>query len=189
MSKKINVTDATEYVDDDHTPVKRLLTLRIPSLLVGLFLGLFLSFVTSRFDEVLQKNVAIAYFIPFIVYLSDAVGTQTQTIYVRDLKTGKANFKTYLVKESILGATLGSIFAMLTGLIILGWFKSAELAWAVSLGVFGAVFSAPLIALVITKVLQLEHEDPAVWGGPIATVIQDTVSVVIFGLVASLILL
>lgn len=189
MPQKNTSIDTPEYVDDDHTTVKRLLTLRIPSLLVGLFLGLFLSFVTSRFDQVLEKNVAIAYFIPFIVYLSDAVGTQTQTIYIRDLKTGKANFKTYLVKESILGTILGVFFAGLTGLIIMVWFKSAELTAAVSLGVFGAVFSAPLIALTITKVLQLEHEDPAVWGGPLATVIQDTVSVVIFGLIASAILL
>lgn len=189
MSKKITSTPSIEYVDDDHTSVKRLLTMRVPSLLVGLFLGLFLSFVTSRFDEVLQKNVAIAYFIPFIVYLSDAVGTQTQTIYIRDLKTGKAQFKTYLVKESILGALLGFFFAVLTGVIVMIWFRSFELSSAVSLGVFGAVFSAPLIALTITKILQLEHEDPAVWGGPLATVIQDTVSVVIFGLIASMVLL
>lgn len=189
MSKKVDSTDTTEYVDDDHTTVKRLLTLRVPSLLVGLFLGLFLSFVTSRFDQVLEKNVAIAYFIPFIVYLSDAVGTQTQNIYTRDLKTGKANFKIYLFKETVLGAFLGFFFAALTGLIIMGWFKSTELACAVSLGVLGAVFSAPIIALIITEILQLEHEDPAVWAGPLATVIQDTVSVLIFGVIATAILL
>ena len=178
-----------QYVDDDHTPVKRLLTLRVPSLMVGLFLGLFLSFVTSRFEVVLAQNVALAFFIPFIVYLTAAVGTQTQTIYVRDLKTGKANFHTYLIKESILGIILGSFFSILTGVIVMIWFQSYELAMAVGLGVLGAVCVAPIIALVISEILELEHEDPAVWAGPIATVVQDTVSVMIFGLIATAILL
>ncbi len=177
------------YVDDDHTPVKRLFALRIPSLVVGLFLGLFLSFMTSRFEEVLAKEVAVAFFIPFIVYLAAAVGSQTQTIYVRDLKTGQADFHTYLIKEAALGLILGLFFSIFTGLIVMAWFQSLDLALAVSLGVLGAVFVAPVIALVISEILELEHEDPAVWAGPMATVVQDTVSVLVFGSVATAILL
>lgn len=178
-----------EYIDDDHTPIKRLLMLRIPSLVMGLFLGLFLSFVTSRFEQVLEQNVAIAFFIPFIVYLSDAVGTQTETIYVRDLKTGKAKFHTYLFKETVLGLILGALFSLCTGGLVMWWFESKQLALAVALGVLGAVASAPVIALLITELLKVEHEDPAVWAGPIATVVQDTISVLIFGLIASSILI
>jgi Mg/Co/Ni transporter MgtE len=37
--------------------------------------------------------------------------------------------------------------------------------------------------------LQLEHSDPAVGAGPIATVVQDTVSILIFGFIASAIIL
>ena len=156
MPKKVENTEKVEYVDDDHTPVQRLFKLRIPSLMVGLFLGLFLSFVASRFEEVLQKNVAIAFFIPFIVYLAAAVGSQTQTIYVRDLKTGKANFHTYLIKEAILGIILGTFFCVLTGAIVMAWFQSYELAMAVGLCVFGAVFVAPVIAtLPLTLVFSL----------------------------------
>ncbi len=178
-----------QYAEDDREPVKLLLRLRIPSLMLGLLLGLLLSFITSNFETVLSQNISLAFFLPFIVYLADAVGTQTQDIYVRDLKTGKANFKTYLLKESILGIILGLLFSLLTALIVLIWFKSLALTLAVSLGVFGAVLSAPLIALITSEILQLEREDPAVWTGPIATVVQDTVSVLIYGLIASAILL
>lgn len=177
------------YVDDDHTTIKRLFALRIPSLVVGLFLGLFLSFMASRFEEVLAKEVAVAFFIPFIVYLAAAVGTQTQTIYVRDLKTGRANFHAYLWKESILGFILGMFFCVLTSAIVMLWFRNFPLALAIGLGVLGAVMIAPVIALVISEILEMEHEDPAVWAGPMATVVQDTVSVLIFGSIASVILL
>ncbi len=178
-----------EYADDDKVSIKKLLILRTPSLVAGLLLGFLLSFVTSRFEEVLTAHIALAFFIPFVVYMSDAVGTQTQSIYTRDLKTGKANFKTYLFKELSVGMILGLIFSALTGFIVQGWFGSNELAIAVGLGLFAAIASAPPIALIVSELLQIEHEDPAVWAGPIATIIQDAVSVVIFGLIATAIFL
>jgi magnesium transporter len=181
--------DKIHYADDDKEPVRRLLLLRIPSLGVGLLLGLILSFITSSFGEVLSQNISLAFFLPFVVYLADAVGAQTQAIYVRDLKSRKADFKVYLLKESILGVIFGLLFSVLTAVIVSVWFNSIELAIAISLGVLGAVFSAPIIALVTSEILQLEREDPAVWSGPIATVIQDAVSVLIYGFVASTILL
>lgn len=183
------VLDKIQYADDDVSPIKRLLSLRFPPLLIGLFLGLVLSFTVSKFEEVLSQNIAVAFFIPFVVYLASAVGAQTQSIYVRDLKTGKASFKVYLFKETAIGVALGLVFSLITAPIIFLWFKSADLTWAVSLSVFGAIATAPLIALLVTELLQIEHHDPAVGAGPIATVIQDTVSVLIYGAIASAIIL
>ena len=178
-----------QYADDDTRSMKFLLRLRIPSLVIGLLLGIVLSFITSRFGAVISKNIAVAFFIPFVVYMAAAVGNQTQSIYVRDLKTGKASFKKYLFKESAIGFILGLIFSLMTALILLLWFKSVELVLAVSLATFGAIFSAPLIALAVTEILELEHSDPAVGAGPIASVIQDTVSVLIYGFIATAIIL
>jgi magnesium transporter len=178
-----------EYADDDVEPVSFLLRLRFPPLLFGLALGLVLSFVTSRFETVLAENVAIAFFIPFVVYLASAVGEQTQTIYIRDLRTGKARFRTYLAKETAIGIAFGIAFSAITALVILPWFGSAKLAIAVAASVLGTVATAPPIALIVTELLELEHRDPAVGAGPIATVIQDTVSVLIYGFIASAIIL
>lgn len=181
--------DKIEYADDDKESVWTLMKLRIPSLLLGLVLGVLLSFVTSRFEEVLARNISMAFFIPFVVYMADAVGTQTQNIYSRDLKSGKARFSKYLIKESILGVALGAIFGLIIFPIIIIWFGAFDLALAVSLSTFGAIASAPLIALLITEILQLDHLDPAVGAGPIATVIQDTTSILIYGFIASAIIL
>jgi len=74
-----------QYADDDIISVNRLARMRIPSLMIGLFLGIILSFVTSRFEDLLSTNIRIAFFIPFVVYMADATGTQTQSIYARDL--------------------------------------------------------------------------------------------------------
>ncbi len=163
--------------------------MRIPPLFFGLLLGFALSFMTSTFEELLVQNVKAVFFLPFIVYMADAVGTQTQTIYVRDLSVGKAKFLNYLLKESALGFILGSIFGVISFVIVSFWLGSAELALAVGIAVLAAIGTAPLVALAVTEILELEHKDPALGAGPLATVIQDTISVVVFGLVASAVLL
>lgn len=178
-----------EYADDDIESVSFLARLRAPSLLIGLVLGAALSFMTSRFEQVLAENIKIAFFIPFIVYMADAVGTQTQAIYSRDLKSGKASFKGYLLKETLLGIIFGVISSAASVVITMAWFGSIEIALTVSLAMFVAVAVSPIVALLVTEVLQLEHRDPAVGSGPIATVLQDTISIVIYGLIASAIIL
>ena len=178
-----------KYADDDKYPISTLALMRIPPLLCCLVLGMVLSFVMSRFEEVLAKNVQVAFFIPLVVYMASAVGGQTQGIYTRDLKSGKAKFATYLLKETCLGLILGFLFGALSWFIVETWFGSEELARAIALSMFAAVASAPLVALIITEVFELEHQDPAVGAGPIATVIQDTISVIIYGLISSAILL
>ena len=177
------------YADDDKISVRQLFLMRLPSLLVGLVLGILLSFVTSRFEQALSSNIEIVFFIPFVIYMADAVGTQTQNIYARDLRTGRASFKSYFLKEGLLGLVFGTLSGIIIGPIVYFWFGSLTLALAVSLAMFGAVALAPLVALLVTEFLALEHTDPAVGAGPIATVLQDTLSVLIYGVIVSLVVL
>jgi len=69
------------------------------------------------------------------------------------------------------------------------WFGSIELAFTVALSAFCAISSAPILALIITQVFELIHKDPAASSGPIATVIQDATSILIYGLIASALIL
>ncbi len=173
------------YADDDNVTILNLIKMRFPPLFLGLLLGIILSITASRFEDVLAIDVRVAFFIPFIVYMADAVGSQTQTIYSRDLRSGKASFKKYLYKESVLGLLLGLLAGGMSAIVTLLWFNSTQLTLSVSVAMFASIALAPLVALIVTEILQLEHKDPAVGAGPIATVIQDTLSVLIYGLIAS----
>lgn len=177
------------YVDDDTESLFTLLKLRTPVLLIGLVLGIAISFFTSSFEEVIAQNVRVAFFLPFIVYIADALGTQTQAIYSRDLKSGKAAFHTYLIKESAIGVILGTAFGIISGTVIELWFRDELLALSVGISIVITVSVAPLISLLITEGMELLEIDPAAEAGPIATVFQDMLSVVIYGFVSSLIIL
>lgn len=177
------------YADDDTEPTGMLLRLRVPVLVIGLFLGVLISFLTSRFEEVLAHDVRIAFFLPFIVYMAAALGSQTEAIYASDLKTGKAKFHNYLVKESLIGIAVGVGFGIVSGIIVSWWMNSVELGLAVGLSLFAALLIAPIVGLLTTHASQWLREDPSVESGPIGTVIQDMVSVVIYGTICSAILL
>lgn len=177
------------YADDDYESVGTLFKLRAPSLFLGLFLGIGISFLTSSFEEVLAKNVQIAFFLPFVIYVADAIGTQTESIYSRDLKSGKARFTNYLKKELSLGIIFGGIFSIISGSTTLFWLKNEPLALSVGLASFTAISTAPIIALLVTQSLQYLGWDPAAGSGPIATVIQDMTSILIYGLISTHILL
>lgn len=178
-----------EYADDDTESIDTLLRLRAPTLFVGLVLGIAISFVTSRFEDVLAHNIRAVFFLPFIVYITDAIAAQTVAIYARDLRTGKARFKTYFIKESILGVFLGGMFGFISAAIIELWFRDNPLALSVGLSVLIAGTIAPLVAICTAHTIQSLKQDPAAETGPIATVIQDMLSVVIYGTVCSFMLL
>lgn len=184
-----NHAPKTVYADDDTESVPLLLRLRVPPLILGLFLGLGISILTSRFEEVITRNVHVAFFIPFIVYIAAAVGAQTQAIYGRDLRSRHAKLHNYLLKESLLGICLGLLFGLASFLIVNVWLGDTVLATAVGLSAFITVGIAPLVALFITELLNDFHEDPAVGAAPIAAVLQDIISITIYGLITSALLL
>lgn len=163
--------------------------MRAPALAIGLVLGIGISFITSGFEEVLSRNVQVAFFLPFIVYIADAIGTQTEAIYSRDLKTGKARFGNYLRKELVLGTIFGLAFGAFSGTVSFLWLRDSLLSLSVSIASFFAIITAPLIALLVAHIFQSAHKDPAAGTGPVATVLQDMLSVVIYGVVASIIIL
>lgn len=177
-----------EIANDEHDGVGLLIKLRIPWLIIGLLGGTAASFIVSRFEAVISQNISLAFFLPLIVYMSDAVGTQTETIFVRDLTKGRAKFRSYLFKEFVLGIFLGVVFGSSIGLIAFLWLKSFDVALTVGLAMAVNIALAPLVALIVPEILFKEHTDPALGGGPFTTIVQDIISLLIYLLVASFIL-
>ena len=110
-------------IEDITTPAKRLIKARLPSLIIGLFGGLLAAYVVTGFEDILSSYLTLAAFIPVIVYLSDAVGTQSQTLIVRMIALEpNFSFRNYMSREikigSILGITLGVILFIV---VFIGW--------------------------------------------------------------------
>ncbi|MBI2036740.1 MAG: magnesium transporter [Candidatus Liptonbacteria bacterium] len=168
--------------------VDHLIEHRVPWLLVGILGGLFATLIIAGFETFLSADIRLAFFIPVIVYLSDAVGTQTETIFVRELSERKVGFLNYIAKESVIGFGLGIISGALLGGFAAYWLRSSAIGLTVGLTMLINLTLAPVLAVLIPNILYKRHADPALGAGPVATIIQDLISLLVYFLVAGIII-
>jgi len=169
--------------------VDHLIEHRVPWLFLGILGGFLATIIVSKYEEILAADVRLAFFIPIVVYLSDAVGTQTETIYVRALSNKKKiNFKKYIFKESLVGLGLGLISGIFFGGVAAYWLKSFAIGFTLGLTMLINLTSAPILAVLIPSLLNREHRDPALGAGPVATIIQDLISLLVYFMAASVII-
>ncbi|MCC7197314.1 magnesium transporter [Candidatus Peregrinibacteria bacterium] len=178
----------TTYRDISHVSSFKMGLLRIPSILVGLVGGMLATSVVNYYEVSLEKNLILAFFIPLIVYMNDAVGTQTETILVRLLGTEKVSIWKYFLRELGTGFFMGLVVGFLAFSITLVWHNEAILAATIGLSLLIGVTSATVTAIAVPYTLFLLKKDPAISGGPFTTVLQDIFSLMIYFTVASLIL-
>jgi magnesium transporter len=167
--------------------VARRLWHRMPWLLVGLLGAMVSAGLMKAFDAQLDANLAVAYFVPAIVYLADAVGTQTETLAIRGLSVG-VGIRRITGREALtglfVGVLLGVIMLPVVALMTADWMLAAVVAFAV----LAASTIATVVALALPWLLHRLGKDPAFGAGPLATVIQDLLSIVIYLLAVTVLL-
>ena len=61
---------------------------RLPWLALGLLGAMASAAVVGAFEEQLRDQVLLAFFVPAVVYMADAVGTQTEAVVIRGMSVG-----------------------------------------------------------------------------------------------------
>ena len=158
--------------------VRRRLWHRLPWLAVGLIGAMISAALLAGIEGEISANLAVAYFIPGIVYLADAVGTQTETLAIRGLSVGVGIGRAR--RETTTGLLVGLILAAVMFPTISWLWHDVALAAAVSLAVLAASTVATLVAMALPYLLHRLGFDPAFGSGPLATVIQDLLSIVLY---------
>lgn len=161
-------------------PPWRRVASRLPWLLIGLLGSLVAALVVQGFEAELSAQVAVAFFMPAIVYLADAIGTQTETIVVRGLSATHMPLWPLLARELAAGALIGLILAGLAFPAVLVMFGNPRLALAVAVAILAAGSVATSVGLLFPWLLSRHGVDPAYGSGPVATVVQDVLSLLIY---------
>jgi magnesium transporter len=132
--------------------------------------------------------IAVSFYVPGIVYLADAIGTQTQAITVRGLSVSRTPFRRLLVGELWTGTLIGLCLGGLAVPLILLAFRDLHLAHAVGSAITFAGAVATGIGLLLPRTLSTRGQDPAFGSGPVATIIQDVLSLLIYFTIAQLLI-
>ena len=165
-------------------PVARRIWHRLPWLLVGLGGAMLSAVLVASFEDQLERNVLIAVFLPAVVYMADAVGTQTETVLIRAMAAG-VTARSVARREIASGAAIGVAVACAFFLFALAAWGDASVATAVALALVASCSIASLVALALPGALRYFGQDPAFGAGPLATVIQDLLSVAVYLALAS----
>lgn len=163
---------------------------RVPWLVIGLLGVTLAAMFISTFEVTLQKYLLLAFFTPAIVYMSDALGTQHQTLFVRDLAVMGNELKLgkYIARQMIIGALLSLIIGVLMFLIIALFWKQQFVGFVISISMVITLIISSFTALMVTLLIKRLNFDPALGSGPLATIVSDVTSIILYFFIAFLFL-
>lgn len=162
---------------------------RVSWLLIGLALSLGIAEIIKGFESTLEQNLVLASFIPLVVYMSDAVGTQMESIIIRELNNKRTfHFRMFIKKQVAIVALVALILGVVSGVVVGFLNHSMQLGFVIGISLFGGILSSLVTGSVMPYIFWKLHDDPAEASGPVATVLQDFFSVVIFFFIAQAIL-
>ncbi|HEX2292884.1 MAG TPA: magnesium transporter, partial [Gaiellaceae bacterium] len=160
---------------------------RMPWLTVGLAGAMASAVIVSGFEGALQRQVLLAFFLPAVVYMADAVGTQTETVVIRGLAVG-VSMRQIVPRELATGVITGGLIGITFYVFARAIWGNDDVAAVVALSIALSCSIATVVAMALPGILTRLGADPAYGSGPLATVIQDLLSITVYFLIADALL-
>ena len=183
-------TDAEELEKKSPFQIAKL---RLPWLMITLFIEMLAVFVVSSHDEMLEKVILLAAFMPIISAISGNTGLQSAAIVVKGLDTGNMMLNRWwepLNRQIRTTLIIGTAIGLAVGLM--GYLLSDENKMRFGLSVAVSMFISINIAGVIGTISPMLSKrlgfDPALTSGPFETAFQDVIGITVFLTVSTFLL-
>ncbi|MDA0986618.1 MAG: magnesium transporter [Bacteroidetes bacterium] len=181
-------SDADELESKSPTQIA---LLRLPWVLLTLFIELFAGVVISHFNETLSQVILLAAFMPIISAISGNTGLQSAAIMVRGIATGKVDIKKWWEPFSrqikttlIIGFVCGSVIGTVASL----WNNNFIFGFVVGISMFISINISGVVGTSMPIISKRLGFDPAITSGPFETAFQDVVGITIFLSIATLLI-
>ena len=174
-------TDITEMVYADNTWI--IAKIRLPWLLTNLLGGIATGYLMWLFKATLHQVLALITFIPVITGMGGNVGTQSSSITVRGLATGRItleNVRRSIWREAKIGITMGIICGLVVGLIALAWHHQPLIGLVVAIAMSASMTIAATMGVLVPTVFQRLKIDPAIASGPFVTTSNDIIGILVY---------
>mgnify|MGYP000600275464 FL=1 len=166
---------------------------RLPWLFASWMGGIVAASIIGSYQHMLENIIALAAFIPIIIGMGGNIGTQSSTIIVRGMATGRIEIGNELkifFKELRVGLTLGMLYGVMLGIFANFRFIDTDpmLGLVVGLSVLCSMLIAVAVGSFTPLVLRKLDIDPAVATGPFVTTSIDILGVMFYFVIAGLLL-
>jgi magnesium transporter len=162
--------------------------LRLPWLMFNLCGGFVTSMILTHFEASLLKTLALVTFVPMVMSLSGAVGSQSATITVRGLAMGRiasGQILKSLYKEQKVTAFMALAFGLTIALVSGAIHGALRLGLAVGLSITVAILVSAMLGAVTPVFFKAVNIDPALASGPVVTSTNDVVSLLIYTIIGT----
>ena len=177
-----------EITDSVFVKTKR----RFNWLLINLATALLASWVISIFGAEIEKVVALAFLMPIVASMGGNAGMQTLALTIRAIATKElstSNINQIIGKEFFIGVLNGIIFAVITGVVVLLWFKQTDLSIIIAASMVLNMIVAGLFGILIPVTLKKMKIDPALGSSVFVTTVTDVIGFLSFLGIGSLVFL
>ena len=165
--------------------------IRLPWLFASCIGGIIAFLIIGKFESSIMKFAYLAAFLPVIMGMGGNIGTQSSTIVVRGLATGRLHARdlwSVVLKELTIGVILGLVYGLLIGCVAQFRYSILALAISVALAVISSMSIAALVGSLVPMGFARVNIDPAVATGPFVTTAIDIISVLFYFVIATTLL-
>jgi len=168
-------------------------SIRLPWLLVNLAGGVVTGLLLEHFQVRLAEALSLLIFVPVIMGMGGNLGTQTSTIAVRGLATGRlvqgeGSVKRFLWRQLKVGILLGLACALIVAVAAAVLQQDVRYSAVVGTAMLTALVVASVNGAVIPLLFERLGIDPAIAAGPLVTTSNDITGILIyFGLATAMI--
>ncbi len=150
------------------------------------------AWVIGRFEEALDKIVALAVLMPVVASMGGIAGSQTLTLTIRGLALGqvsRTNLRWLANKELAVGLLNGVAWAVVVAIVTYAWFGDTGIALIIAAAMILNLIAAAFSGVIIPVILDRFGYDPALSGAVVLTTVTDIVGFLSFLGLATLFLL
>lgn len=176
-------------IGDEYTSINssasHMIRSRLPWLIIGVVGGTLAASLIGHFEELLSSFIALASFIPVMVYMSDAAGAQTEALIIRSMALDtKLNVRKYLTREIIVATALAAVSGVFAAFLAYITRQNLTLGLIIFLALFFSIIASVTINTFAPLILKRFNYDPALATGPLATIFSDITTLAIYLAVA-----
>ncbi len=154
---------------------------RLPWLLIGVMGGIAAASLIAQFESLLSSFIALASFIPVMVYMSDAAGTQSEALIIRSMALDtNLSMRFYIIREIKVAAVIALVSGLLAGFMAFITRSNPLLGAIIFFSMFFSIIASVLIATTAPLLFKKLNYDPAVATGPLATIVSDITTLAIY---------
>ncbi len=161
----------------------RIARIRLPWLLITILGSLASGFIIHLFRFTIHQAIALASFIPVITATGGNSGLQSITVVVRGLATGHLSPRVIgrtIVREIKTALLIALAMAVLMALVARVWNGSIWLGIIVGASMFLAITMTTTLGVLIPLFFRSIKIDPAVASGPLVTMLNDIIGLLIY---------